>query len=46
MFAYYQNAEICYVFLDIEVRGGTDESGLLVPKVEDLRKARWMYRGW
>jgi hypothetical protein len=39
MFAYYQNAEVCYVYLDVDAKGETITR-------EDLREARWTRRGW
>jgi hypothetical protein len=38
MFSYYENARVCYVYLDFAIPGGSMNSA--------LRKARWMYRGW
>jgi hypothetical protein len=39
MFAYYENSDVCYVYLNINVTGG-----LLTAEV--LQEARWTYRGW
>jgi hypothetical protein len=39
MFTYYQNSELCYVYLDIVVAPGN-------VLAEDFRQARWTYRGW
>jgi hypothetical protein len=39
MFAYYENSDVCYVYLSIEV-----PDGLLTAKV--LQDARWTHRGW
>jgi hypothetical protein len=39
MWAYYKNAVVCYVYLDIDIAGSK-------PSLEELKGARWMYRGW
>lgn len=39
MFMYYQRADRCYVYLDINIPTGN-------MTVEDLQRARWTGRGW
>jgi len=39
MFAWYRDSTICYVYLDIDLKGD-------YVTAEDLKSARWTYRGW
>lgn len=39
MYRYYEDAILCYVYLDIDIEGSN-------PTREELRSSRWMYRGW
>ena len=43
MFSYYENSDVCYVFLsDINTTGKTSN----IPAMEQLLKCRWFERGW
>lgn len=39
MFSYYEDSQICFVYLDINI----DSTAITT---EDLQRARWTHRGW